>query len=288
MDLAYKLRRTGLLQRTRGSRRGLGEDAVVFSSYVPNVQALLVAKQFLEVFRGRFADCDFFVGINAGSLPEWEVALRESGLRKMRIGNVSPELVVDSDVAGFQQALDLMRREGKEYRLVWMGHTKGVTANHPELRSHLIERFYLDRDYIARMFDDPRVGSFGYNMTIDQGLAEIDARMDSLLFRFPYRGIGTFYLHTFYVLRGSIVKQFLDGCTEEFFARNLVSELGFDRYFFERDFSRLADKFGYYPVYRMRHQHMSAVPVTRETVRALYQEWERQLPASMRTTIRFR
>ncbi|HEY5477375.1 MAG TPA: hypothetical protein VIK11_11765 [Tepidiformaceae bacterium] len=138
------------------------------------------------------------------------------------------------------------------------------------------------------MFDDPRVGSFGYNMTLWQDWAEIDARMDSLLFRFPYKGIGMYYLHAFYVLRGSIVKQFLDGCTEEFFAKNFVSELGFDRYFFERDFSRLADKFGYYPVYGVRHQHVSAVPVTRKTVRALYREWERQLPASMRTTIRFR
>ena len=265
-----------------------GRDAVVFSSYVPTQHALDVANEFLEVFKKRFADCDFFIGVNPGSLPEWESALRESGLRSVRVGKADPRLAVDSDASGFQRALQLMREEGKEYRLVWFGHTKGATANHPELRRRLIDSLYLERDRITRLFDDPCVGSYGHDMTVDLTLAEIDARIDSLLFPLPYESIGTFYLHTFYVLRGSILKRFLDGCSEDFFTKNLVEELGFDRYFFERDFARLADRFGYYPVYAARHQHMSSVPVTRKTVRALYRAWEQQLPSSMRTRIHFR
>jgi hypothetical protein len=262
-----------------------GPDAVVFSSYVPTDEALAVAHEFLDVFKEGFSDCDFFVGINPGSLPQWELALRESGLR-MRIGKVDPRLAVDSDASGFQRALQLMRDERRAYRLVWFGHTKGTTANNPPVRRYLIENFYLERRRIANFFVHPRVGSFGNDVTLDVNLGEIDARMNRL-FPFPYEGIGTFYLHTFYVLRGSIVGSFLGGCSEDFFTKNLVRDLGFDRYFFERDFSRLADRFGYYPLYRVRHQHMSTVPVTRPVLRSLYGEWEQQLPTSMRATIHF-
>jgi len=61
-----------------------------------------------------------------------------------------------------------------------------------------------------------------------------------------------------------------------------VGELGFDRYFFERDFSRLADRSGFYALYRERHTHMSPVPVTRNYVRSLCAKWEKQLPESLR------
>jgi hypothetical protein len=248
-------------------------DAVVFSSYVPTARALEIAKEFLRLFEERFADCDFFVGINTGSLPEWEAALAESGL-PIRYGTVEPGLTVDSDASGFQKALELMRSEHREYRLVWFGHTKGATSDDPELRRRLIEDFYLQRHRIERLFAHPRVGSFGHDVSVSVDMGAIDERMDRL-FPFPYAGIGTFYLHTFYVIRGSIVRRFLEGCSDEFFARNLVDELGFDRYFFERDFSRLADKSGFYP-------HLSRVPVTLEYVRALYTEWEKQLPEAMR------
>ena len=261
-----------------------GQDAVVFASYVPTEEALGVAREFLKIFTERFADCDFFVGINPGSLPEWDRSLRGSGLRTLRIGMVDPSLAVDSDASGFQRALQLMREEGKEYRLTWFGHTKGATANRPDVRRHFIEDFFMERNRITDLFENPSVGAFGYDISLYTDWAKRDERMN-LLFPFPFAGIGTFYLHTFYVLRGSIVKKFIEGCSKDFFTKNLVGELGFDRYFFEQDFSRTADRFGFYPVYRRRHQHRSQVPVTRRTVRALYRQWERQLPKSMRTKI---
>jgi hypothetical protein len=266
-----------------------GRDAVVFSSYVPTAHALEVSKEFLGVFRERFSDCDFYVGINTGSVPEWEQALNDSGLRLAGIAHVPPRLMVDSDVSGFQAALKSMRDAGKEYQLVWFGHTKGATADHPGVRRHLIEGFFLDRARIERLFDEPRVGAFGYDMSIElHNLGDIDSRMDSLVLKFPYATIGTFYLHTFYVIRGSIVGHFLGGCSEVFFTRNLVDDLGFDRYFFERDFARITERSGYYPTYAKRNQHMSSIPVTRRNTRTLYRAWEQQLPHSLRTKLRFR
>lgn len=270
------------------SAREPGRDAVVFSSYVPTQMALSAALEFLRVFETRFADCDVFVGINPGSLPEWEAALHASSLPSVRIAYVDPLLAVDSDASGFQTALRLMRDQASDYRLVWFGHTKGATTGNAASRRHMIRNLYLKRDRIERLFHDPRIGSFAHEVSVSLDLAEIDARMDAKVFEFPFRGIGTFYLHTFYVLRGSIVKRFLDGCTQGFFTSNLLTDLGFDRYFFERDFSRLADRFGYYPAYRVRQQHMSTVPVTRRTLRGLYAAWESQLPADARTTLRFR
>jgi hypothetical protein len=274
-----------VLLRRDGKADAAERDAVVFSSYVPTGEAFAVANEFLDVFKERFADCDFFVGINTHSLPEWELALKASGLC-VKYGRVDPRLTVDSDASGFQQALELMRDEHREYRIVWFGHTKGATTGKASERRRLIEDFFLERKHIARAFEHPRVGSYGHDVSVSTTLAKIDARMNRL-FPFPYTGIGTFHLHTFYALRGSIVRGFLDGCSEDFFTENLVEDLGFDRYFFERDFSRLADKFGYYPLYRTRHQHMSEVPVTRKVVRALYRDWERQLPHHERARVFF-
>jgi hypothetical protein len=256
-------------------------DAVVFSSYVPTRAALDVAAEFLALFEKRFADCDIYVGINTGSLPEWERMLIASTLR-IRIGTVGPSLTVDSDVAGFQKALMLMRDEGREYDLVWFGHTKGATSNDPALRRRLVGDFYLKRKRITALFDHPRVGSFGHDISYSEVLPGIDARVDAAILAMPYPSIGVFYLHTFYVIRGSIIKRFLDSCSEDFFAKNIVSDLGFDRYFFEKEFSRLADRFGYYPLYRERHRNISVVPVTRAFVRGLYAAWEQHLPEDIR------
>jgi len=111
--------------------------------------------------------------------------------------------------------------------------------------------------------------------------------MDAL-FPFPYTRIGMHYLHTFYVHRGPIVKEFLDGCSPDFLTRNIVRDLGFSRYFFEGDFSRLADRFGYYPLYRERLTlSTSTQRVTRKLVRSVYARWERQLPQAERMDIRF-
>jgi hypothetical protein len=258
-----------------------GADALVFSSYVPTTVALSIAVEFLRLFERDFADCDVYVGINTGSLPEWERALADSPLR-VRVGKVAPRLSVDSDAAGFQKALELMRDEGRSYDLVWFGHTKGATSNNPALRQRLIGDFYLERERISRAFRHPRVGSFGHDVSYSEVLPQIDARVDSEILAMPYPSIGIFYLHTFYVMRGSIIRQFLEHCSEEFFSKNLVSDLGFDRYFFERDFPRLADRSGYYPLYRERHRNISVVPVTRGFVRGLYAAWELNLPQDLR------
>jgi hypothetical protein len=267
----------GLASRAEATR-----DAVVFSSYVPNGAALAIATEYLSVLERCFADCDVYVGINSGSITEWERLLRASPLR-VRVGTVEPRLAVDSDVSGFQKALELMRDEGRTYDLVWFGHTKGATRDEPALRRQIIGDFFMRRERISRLFRHPRVGAFGHDATAAD-LAAADTHMDAV-FPFPYRSIGTFYLFTFYVLRGSIVKTFLDGCSEDFFTKNLVSDLGFDRYFFERDFGRLCDRFGYYPLHRERHRHLSPVPVTRSLVRGLYRAWEKQLPEELRARI---
>jgi len=269
-------------QHDSGARR----DAIIFSSYVPTPEALTVATEFLRLFEERFADCDVYVGINTGSLPEWERLLRDSPLR-IRIGSVGPRLTVDSDAAGFQRALELMRDEGTEYDLVWFGHTKGATSNDPVLRKRLIGDFYLKRERITQLFRHPRVGAFGHDISVSTGLAPIDELLDGI-FVFPYPSIGTFYLHTFYVLRGSIVREFLGGVDDDFFTKNLVTDLGFDRYFFERDFARIAERLGFHPLYRQRHRHETGIAPTRRVVRGLYDAWEQRLPAALRSRAHLR
>lgn len=292
MRNALRWRRDRALSRRWADLGGLRDapsrDAVVFSSFVPDAHALEIARVFLRLFERDFADCDLYVGINAGSMSEWREDLKASPLR-IRYAEVPPELAVNSDAAGFQAALQLMRDTGESYRLVWFGHTKGAVNDNPYLRSHLIDGFYRRRAHIAALFAHPRVGSYGHYMSASEGFREYADACLARVVDLPYSGIGVHYLHTFYVLRGRVLECFLRDVSDDFFQRNLVSDFGFDRYFFEGVFSSLADKYGYYPLYRQRQaMERSPWPVTRSLVRRLYAEWESQLPESDRTKVPLR
>ena len=273
------------VERAAKSRQLRARDAVVFASYVPDEAALVIAHEFLDVFKKDFADADLYVGINPGSLPQWSASLADCGLR-VSYADVDPDLVVDSDASAFQKALELMAQGGREYGIVWFGHTKGVTHHEPAIRRDLINTLFKQRAAISRLFENPRVGSFGYGVTLHSWLINVAHEVLERLVTIPYDGIGLRYCHTFFAMRGSIVKGFLDTCSTDFFERNLVRDLGYNRFFFEGVFSTLADKYGYYPLYRRRVPVPGGdLPLTRASMRDLYAKWERQLPDERRTSV---
>jgi len=281
--------RAGLAARLRGDAPADSScDAVVFSSYVPDERALEIATGLLRVFERRYADCHVYVGINRGSRPEWAERLRQSPLA-VRIAEVPEARVVDSDAAGFQSALTALRADGRSHRLVWFAHTKGAVNDRPDQRRSLVRRFLERRGPITRLFRHPRVGAYGHTITAGSDFAAYaDACLERIV-ALDLPAIGTHYVDTFYVLRAEIVERFLRACAPEFFEGNLVRDLGFDRYFFEGVFCTLAEKAGYYPLYRERWTLPGeSVAVTRERVRALYRSWEANLPPTLRARVPIR
>jgi hypothetical protein len=267
------------------SPRHCGRDAVVFAAYVPDEAALTIAHEFLDVFKKDFSDADLYVGVNPGSLPEWSESLANCGLR-VYCADVDPDLVIDSDASAFQKALELMAKRGHEYDIVWFGHTKGVTHREPAVRRDLINTLFKQRAGITRLFENPRVGSFGYGATLHSWLITAAHEVLEPLVTVPYDGIGLRYCHTFYAMRGSIVKGFLETCSADFFQKNLVRDLGYNRFFFEGVFSTLADKYGYYPLYRRRIPVPGGdLPVTRASMSKVYADWEMQLPEEQRISV---
>ena len=261
---------------------GVDKDAIIFSSFIPDSRALEVGRSFLEVFEKYFSDCDIYIGINNGSLDEWEDLIIKSSLN-IYYEKVQKNLTVDSDASGFQVALELLKTKGLKYRLVWFGHTKGATENTPErdqLRKYFINDFFARRKNITSNFiRHKKLGAFGLDISVlpSSEHGRLDKDLEKIV-QLPFKASNIFYLHTFYVLRGSIVYKFLKKCKSDFFHKNIVTELGYDRWFFERNFACIAEKQGYYMKYLRRHNHLSDVPVTRAYVSRLIKKWEKQLP----------
>lgn len=222
-------------------------SAIVFASFVPDESALGIGQQFLEAFSRYFPDCHVYVGINPGSLPAWEEMLKGWKGLQIQYANVPQAMVVDSDVSAFQGALDLLHNSQAVYDLVWFAHTKGATNNNgtaEEIRRQVIETFLAQRFSIEALFrSNPRIGSLGRWATISPD-GPVDRLFDSI-FKFPCSSVGSYFLYTFYVLKGEVVDRFLRYCRSEFFTTNLVTKMGFDRYFFERDFAVIAERMGY-------------------------------------------
>ena len=100
-------------------------DAILFATFVPTVESLSVAKKYLEIIKNNFSDCDIYIGINYGTIPEWKILLDEySSYITLKYAFVSKELNIDSDASAYQLALSLLHDSKKSYRLIWFIHTK--------------------------------------------------------------------------------------------------------------------------------------------------------------------
>lgn len=251
-------------------------DALVFSSFVPNENAYKVAVEYLEVIISKFSDCDIYVGVQVGSTDEWIRCLKSVAL-EIRICPVKYNLLVDSDVSGFQAALKQMHDEGKIYRNIWFAHTKGVTAERGQIRSQIIRDFFGQRERITAIMSDRRIGVFGNDISITSTFGFMDRSLEKLC-KFPYQASDLHYLYTFFVMNGDVLHAFLHDCKKGFFSKNLVKNYGFDRYFFERDFPIIAEKYGYILMFERWHQHGSHAPVTTQYINELVYQWSLQLP----------
>jgi hypothetical protein len=100
-------------------------DAILFATFIPSLENLSIAKEYLENIKNNFYDCDVYVGINYGTIPERKILLEEySNYFNLQYAFVNKVMNVDSDASAFQLALSLLNKSKKAYRLVWFIHTK--------------------------------------------------------------------------------------------------------------------------------------------------------------------
>lgn len=249
-------------------------DAVVFSSYLPGEDRLYIGKQFLDVFKAYFSDCDIYVGINPDTTPLWPKLLEEYKKDlNISYAHVPPELYTRSDPSGYQAALKLLRNTNKEYDLVWFGHTKGGHYNdqyRAETRQFMIDIFWSKRKEISKKLEDsPECGSYGPVMTVTLTPGKADV-MDHYYKKFKYKSTDLSYLYTFYTIKGNIIYEFVHNCEDCFFEDNLH-----DHYFFEDYFPQVSPKMGYEQLYGSLQNFPKNNIVTRERILKIQAGWKR-------------
>ncbi len=215
------------------------KNVVIFAAWMPRIDR---AQIYVDKLKEHYGDCDVYIGINPGSVPEFEALLRANGFSN--IVNVDPEIAVNSDASAFQAALFLLKESGKTYKTVYFLHTKGVSyATDKEwmdscesyfvgfcIRRNLVDAEIIKDgiggvSYVGR--NEPMNGS-GYSTVLDKYYWPKEYGCENIM-----------SLTTFYAVRYSIVKEFLDECIERFFIDQL------DRYFFEASWPLLVDRAGF-------------------------------------------
>lgn len=222
----------------------MNKNAVVFSSWVQS-NVLHRGNIYLSFIRDYFGDCDVFIGINSGSDLAW-VDMIEANLPNAQIALVDPELSLDSDTAGFQAALGLMKSSDVTYDKVYFMHSKGMSYPsdstwYVSCRDYFMQFAEKRKDFdklleseniggwahIARKFDMPASKNYELMKALITGYDKTTQPQD------------TMWLLTHYAIKGEIVKWFLDNSTQEFYTTNLK-----DRYFFEVCFPLIVDLYG--------------------------------------------
>lgn len=217
----------------------MAKNAVVFAAWMPMIYRSTI---YLDALHYYFPDCDFYIGLNP-SVPEFEQILISRGF--INIAKVDPALEVASDASSYQAALKLLKEKNIEYDTVHFLHTKGVSYKNDLQWMSSCESYFLgyckrinlvtdalNKDatiggvsYVGRK--EPMNNS-GYSLELDKYITAKQTDVENIM-----------SLITFYSIRGSIVKNFLDNCKTQFFHDKM------DRYFYETTFPLVVDKYGF-------------------------------------------
>ncbi len=227
------------------------KSAIIFASYIPNRESLWVGIDILNKLVECFIDHDIYVGVN-NSCPEWIKCLEVfKSILSIKYCETPGDKLIDSDASAFQTALGLYKEDNVEHNLVWFIHSKGVTSDCHEFRKELYNVFFEQRTQIESFFaHHPTLGLFSpYMHHIVHAPNYIEHNLRTILVGDEYKTCSNWScFYAWYVIRGSIVNKFVKEVNPSFFERHLLTlgvEQKFDRYFFERDFPMIVEKFGY-------------------------------------------
>lgn len=261
-------------------------DALLFSAYLPDdsilpaheqANRLYIGQEFLHRFKQDFKDCDLYMGINPGTMTEFKdlLELSKKDFNNLEFVDVPADLYTRSDASGFQASLKLLKESNKEYDLIWFGHTKGGHYNdiyRAECRKFMIDNFFGKRKEITQLLNDHKeAGIFGNVITVDKSPDAPNKVLNHYYKHFKYGCTSLAYLYTFYVIKGSIVNEFIHNCEQSFWEDNLR-----DRFWFEGNFPHIATKMGYEQLYERTQNFPRDNIVDTTRVEKIKAAWRRE------------
>jgi len=238
------------------------DGLIFYSSFFPDEKNIFRGEKFLTTMLERFGNHLIFVGIQTKTTTMWLDMLetyKEKGLNIV-YEFCNPELYVNSDVAGYQKAIELFylmkeKVKIKNKSLVWFGHSKGVTTNVLAYHNWMFPNFWEKNDIIKnRLYENSNYGCYGYHLSF-LPIYNVE-KMESLWknysnIKFVKPPLKYMFTNTFFVIKYDIFRTMIENLNTDFLYKKLESPIeGIgDRYFFERDFIHFVDMMGYEPIF---------------------------------------
>lgn len=225
---------------------------IIFSSFTPFQKDLGILEEFLSLVEKNYKNDHVFIGIQKDSCADTIPFLSKYKNLNLHYDVINPSTYINSDVCGFQKAIELYYNSDKELtkedKFVYFGHTKGVTTGNYKFREYMFNKHFNDREHIETKLAPENCGAFGHilspiNSPNDTPYSKVLTKWNKKL---KCTTLNYFFMYTFYVCKKNILDEFLKDLEYNFFTDNLL-----DRYFFERDFIHFVDMLGYEPVYNI-------------------------------------
>jgi hypothetical protein len=169
-----------------------------------------------------------------------------------------------------------------------MLHSKGASYdinNFNIVKREYFDAFISNRKNIEEKFKDESIGlwslygRFNYNkvpyVTWEQHNEYFDLTKYITPNKFPYKNIGYEALMTFYAIKFNIVQRFFNEChNDDLFEKNIETELGHNRYFFEHIFPKIVERYGYIPYVNI-FWDADGMPYSKEKLDELICVWKK-------------
>ena len=159
----------------------------------------------LDMIQGNRKECKVFIGINHNSIFETESIIESYSGLDITFERQSAELTIDSDASAFQKALELLSMKKYEYKNAYFIHTKGASTNDDRTRKHYLQ-LLLKESVIDKVFEDDKYGSYGIDICRSKETAGRWQSQMEYICKVPHKTMGYFYPHTFFVIRGSVIR----------------------------------------------------------------------------------
>ena len=254
-------------------------NCILFAVYLPSIKKKYVLEEIFSQIRLREKNAKVFIGVQYNSIPETEEILRKMKRNlNIEIRRVPENMNIDSDASAFIAALQMYSESSMEFNRCYFIHTKGITTGNDQLRNNLLTLLFNDDVIKEKFTGDGLNGSYGPFITFTDVEEDINKmrcmnRFTEYGFAYPYP-FEFYYVHTFYVFKNHVLKEFMNKVSPEFFTTP-ISEYS-DRYFMERDFPQIVNMHkGYRPSFSYFHGNYSTnfVVPTMDKYKEKYYKW---------------